>query len=100
VNTYLAIQTNVVLATIILQSLSSIKGTFVLRFNPLLTLLHLPMLTFISEYMNICMNNAVFVIPTGLPNAPIGGLVVTGSYKGTYNCKFQSGTVCSTVKCP
>jgi hypothetical protein len=70
--------------------------------NPFLTFTHLPKLTFIGDAIFICANNADFVIPSGPPDAPAGGLVVTGSLKNTDNCFYQQGAVdCSSfVTCP
>jgi hypothetical protein len=63
-------------------------------------LLHLPLLTYIDEIINICQNNADLVVPSGPPNAPTGGLVVSGQFKRTQVCFFQVDGVCSSVICP
>jgi hypothetical protein len=78
-----------------------VESLFILT-NPSLTFAHLPKLTFIGDRIFICVNNADFVIPSGPPDAPTGGLVVTGSFKNTESCLYQHGAVdCSSfVTCP
>jgi hypothetical protein len=61
---------------------------------------HLPKLTFISQDIRICQNNADFVIPSGQPNAPVGGLT-SFAYKGDGFCWFQQGAAtCDLDICP
>jgi hypothetical protein len=97
----LSIDTNAVLATISLPSLSIVIEILSIRFNPSLTLASFPQLTFIGEKIHICANNAAFRIPNGPPDAPTGGLVITGPSKGTINCSLQEGNAtCISVICP
>jgi hypothetical protein len=99
--TKLDFNTNTVLATITLPSLSTVLGILYIDENPSLTFVHLPKLTFIGNFIRICQNNAVFRIPTGPPNAPSNGLVVTGTNKGKVACFLQQGNAtCTTVTCP
>jgi hypothetical protein len=88
----LVISSNAVLATIILPSLSTVTGYLSIVSNPSLTLAHLPKLTFIGDRIFFLENNAAFRIPSGPPDAPTGGLVVTGSLKGTNNCHLNQGS--------
>jgi hypothetical protein len=98
---YLSIRINNALATINLPSLSILTGYLEIRDSPSLTFVSLSKLTFIGVQILICLNNAAFTIPSGPPNAPTGGLVVTGSLKGTKNCYLQQGSgTCSLVTCP
>jgi hypothetical protein len=96
----LAIHTNAVLATINLPSLSSVAGELHIRSNPSLTFAHLPKLTFIGWTIHICQNNGAFLIPSGPPDAPAGGLT-SNQYKYYPHCDFQQGAgTCSRVTCP
>jgi hypothetical protein len=77
-----------------------VVGYLSIRFNPSLTFASLPKLTYISQNIYICKNNAAFRIPSGPPDAPTGGLTSAG-LKGTTLCYFQQGaSTCSTVTCP
>jgi hypothetical protein len=97
----LDIYTNAVLATISLPSLSAVIATLRINQNPSLTLAQLPVLTFLGDRISICVNNAAFLIPSSPPNAPTGGLVVTGSNKGTSNCVLSQGSaICTSTRCP
>jgi hypothetical protein len=97
----LTISNNAVLATINLSSLSTLVGSLTIYVNPSLTHASLPKLTYIASIIFICQNNADFVIPSGPPDAPTGGLVVTGPLKNTESCYFQQGAdTCTTVTCP
>jgi hypothetical protein len=93
---------NAFLTTIYLPSLSSVIGFLSIQSNPLLTFAHLPRLTLITDRIFFCQNHASFVVPFQPPDAPVGGLVVTGSRKGTGNCRILPGsTACSTLTtCP
>jgi hypothetical protein len=98
---HLLIQSNTALATIILPSLSAVVRDLRIQTNAALTFAHLPKLTFIGGWVRICSNNAAFLIPSNPPNAPAGGLVVTGGSKGQSNCYLQQGSsTCSFVICP
>jgi hypothetical protein len=91
---------NALLATLSFPSLSTVASLDI-RTNPSLTFAHLPKLTFIGGQLSICANNAAFIIPSGPPNAPTGGFVVTGPSKGQPNCNLQQGNMtCSAVICP
>jgi hypothetical protein len=98
----LGIYTHNVLTTINLPSLSAMSGDLYIFDNPSLTFAHLPKLTFIEFSIGICQNNAAFRIPSGPPDAPTGGLVVTGQYKGTPSCRLQDGAspCASRTTCP
>jgi hypothetical protein len=99
---YLGIRYNTVLTIINLPSLSSVVGYLLIAGNPRLTRAQLPKLTFVGSVLLFCENHASFVIPSGPPDAPFGGLQVTGQYKDTDNCNLESGTAaCGTLeKCP
>jgi hypothetical protein len=98
---YLEIRTNAVLATIRLPQLSTVVGFLTIHSNPSLTFIHLPKLTFIGDRLFFCDNNAAFLIPSGPPDAPVGGFAVTGFWKGTKNCFFQQGNAtCTYMNCP
>jgi hypothetical protein len=101
-NSLLAFNTNSALTEVLLPSLSTVKGYFQLRDNTALTYVNVPKLTYIGDYIVLCQNSPAFSIPSGQPNAPAGGLVVTGAKKGTVNCVLQQGTgSCDTyVTCP
>ncbi len=79
-----------------------IEGLLTVRDNNILTYFSVPKLTLI-RLIRVCANNAGFVFPNALDmTAPVGGLVVTGLYKGTSDCRIQNGTgSCLTaVTCP
>jgi hypothetical protein len=98
VNGSLIIVNNTVLASIYLPSLSAVVEYFQILNNPSLTFTHLPRLTFIGGFIAICLNSPAFLIPSGPPNAPTGGLVVTGQFKGQPQCHYQQGSnVCSSL---
>jgi hypothetical protein len=91
-NGYLYLQSNSVLATIHLPALSAVRGYLSIQSHPFLTLVHLPKLTFIGDRLFFCENNAAFRIPSGPPDAPTGGLVVTSSHKNQAQCYVQQGS--------
>jgi hypothetical protein len=93
---------NAVLARINFPELSTVVRSLNIYSNPFLTFANLPQLTFIGATLGFCQNNAVFRIPSGPPNAPTGGLVVTGSYKGQpWSCWYQQGSgACTGAYCP
>jgi hypothetical protein len=98
----LDIFSNAVLPTIGLPSLSVVISWLAIYSNPSLTLLSLPKLTHIGDHIRFCINNAVFTIPSGPPNAPTGGLVVINSQKGNEKCFLQQGAAACgpPVTCP
>jgi hypothetical protein len=95
---------NPLLTSLHLSLLSTLVLNLQIRTNPSLTFASLPNLTFIGGGIYICSNNALFTIPSGPPNAPTGGFVVTGSSKGQNTCHLKQGTnTCSPVNyntCP
>jgi hypothetical protein len=92
INGYLDINSNTRLATVLLPSLAVVGDDFTFLYNPALTLAQFPSLTFIGNRILFCSNNAAFRIPSGPPNAPTGGLVVTGAAKGRLSCFLQQGS--------
>jgi hypothetical protein len=68
----------------------------------MLTVVHLPKLTYIATTLDICDSHASFIVPAGPPNAPEGGLRVSGPLKGKESCSIQQGAVtCSFLTvCP
>jgi hypothetical protein len=104
---------NLALAQLNLASLTFVGGSFIIAGNPVaqlsfsklaivgsnfqvadndnLTLLNVPLLTFIGGFLHLCESNAAFAVPQP-PNTPSGGLVVTGSAKGMAQCRIYSGT--------
>jgi hypothetical protein len=99
---HLFIFANTALTTIALPSLSTVVGGFDISYNAALTFAHLPKLTYIGTTIGICSNNAAFLIPSGPPDAPTGGLVVSGTNKGQKICHYQQGSgPCGGVEtCP
>ena len=98
----LFIVSNAKLTRIDFPVLSLLDAELEVQSNAKLTYTHLPKLTYISGFIRFCINSATFVIPTGTPNAPSGGLKVTGALKGTLQCTLKSGAgACSpVVACP
>jgi hypothetical protein len=96
----LVIYNNAFLATIHMSSLSTVRNDLNLVSNPSLTFASLPKLTYIGTNIRICENNAAFPIPSGPPDAPIGGL--TSFYSKGFNvCQIQQGSgACANVICP
>jgi hypothetical protein len=98
---YLQVAMNPVLVYASFPSLTAVVGFLSIRFNPALTYASLPKLTHISEAILFCQNHADFRIPSGPPDAPTGGLVVTGQLKGANSCFFQQGAgTCAPSICP
>ena len=99
---YLHINGNSALTRIELPSLSSVGGLMSIIINGMLTFAHLPKLTYISGFIGFCSNHASFRIPDGPPNAPEGGLVVTGPIKGQVQCPLskQGDGSCALTTCP
>ena len=103
VGEHLYINTNTALTRIDFPSLGAVGGNLFMYSNSMLTDLHLPKLIKIVSYIYFCQNHASFRIPSGPPDAPSGGLVVTGQYKGRNSCYLQQGAgLCSglNVICP
>ncbi len=75
--------------------------SFDVRDNNLLTYLSIPKLTYIIV-IQICGNGVGLVVPNALDmTASVGGLVVTGPYKGTSTCYIQNGSdSCVATTCP
>jgi hypothetical protein len=97
---FLSFRVNSALTTLNLPSLSIVTESLAIFDNPLLTYASLPKTTFIGSFMTICANSAFFTIPSS-PNAPAGGLVVSGVYKNQVMCNLQQGDMaCSLVSCP
>jgi hypothetical protein len=72
-------------------SLRSVAGYLLIHTNTKLTYASLPQLTFIGKQLYFCGNHPSFLIPTGPPNAPQGGLAVTGQFKGMDVCWIRNG---------
>jgi hypothetical protein len=85
-----------------LPSLTHVGNAMTFLLNSALTSVHLPKLTFLGFTITFCQNHASFVIPSGLPDAPTGGLVVTGPFNGRSFCYLKQGaSPCSTTDaCP
>jgi hypothetical protein len=96
------ITNNAVLTLINAPKLDVVLMRLVVSQNPLLTYLNVPLLDSIGDYIKICENGVGFLVPTGSPNAPSGGLDVTGTKSGTRACQMANGTgTCGTmVNCP
>jgi hypothetical protein len=92
VNSYIQIRTNNLLARIDLPDLSVVNSDLGVYSNPALTFVSLPKLTFIGGIIQFCENHADFRIPSGPPDAPLGGLVVSGSKKNQMQCYRKSGS--------
>jgi hypothetical protein len=91
VNGYFDIRYHDALTVASFPALSRITDTLYVETNPAFTYLNVPKLTYIGGWMDFCENNAAFRIPSGPPNAPTGGLKVTGSRKGTEFCFLMQG---------
>jgi hypothetical protein len=100
VNGYLDVYDNPGLLTLDLPLLSVLNGDLRVRRNVELSLFNVPILTLIDGIIYICENKSGFVLPSGPPYVPAGGLVVTGALKNTPSCQLDP-TSCSTMTvCP
>jgi hypothetical protein len=93
INGYFDISTNPQLTRLDFPSLSTVIGYLYVQSNFQLTYTYVPKLTFIGGSITICGSHSSFAVPSGPPNGPAGGLVVTGFFKGTGNCYIRSGAV-------
>jgi hypothetical protein len=98
----LNIESNSQMVQAAFSALKIVRGAFRVRYNGALLELSVPALTYIGGALTICQNSPGFLVPSAPPSTPLGGLVVTGSHKGTFNCVLQDGTdFCgSAVICP
>jgi hypothetical protein len=87
----LAMFTNPKATRIDLPALCAVASYFEINTNAMLTFLNFPLLTYIGASIRICESHSSFVYP-GPPYTPTGGLVVTGSDKGTGDCRLFNGT--------
>ena len=102
VGTALIVAANPTLTRFDVPSLSIVGGYLNFNTNAMLTLASLPKLTYINDRLLFCANNPAFMIPSGPPNAPAGGLVVSGANKNRPACfLFQGAQPCTgTENCP
>jgi hypothetical protein len=89
----MVIRNNAALASISLPKLGYLRRSLIIRKNPLLTYLNMPLLVEIENFLQICENNAAFVVPTTSPNAPAGGFNVDGLDYNGYNDDLNTCTV-------
>jgi hypothetical protein len=85
------LSSNTNVARLNLPSLTVLISSLGIYTNSMLTLMNVPLLTYIGGTIQTCESNAAFTLPQP-PNAPAGGLVVTGTYKNMANCRMFSGT--------
>jgi hypothetical protein len=90
-NGLIALLSNQFVGSFSFASLSIVNGKLSLSDNLSLTYVYLPKLTYINGAIVICGNNEAFMVPSGPPNAPSGGLLVTGADKGKPLCRLQDG---------
>jgi hypothetical protein len=90
VNGYLHFHGNLALLSIDLSALVHVSLALSVQSNPALTFFSAPVLAFIGDRLFFCQNSPMFEIPT-VPNAPLGGLQVSGLLKGTSSCILKQG---------
>jgi hypothetical protein len=102
INEGVFIYSNTVQTMVTFPLLAVLKGGIDLFDIPALTYANLPKLTYIGEVIYICENNTTFRIPSAPPNAPSGGLKITGPSADLSTCFLKQGTgVCSgPTACP
>ncbi len=87
------------LAVVVLPFFTIATFNFLVYDNSVLTLLSVPLLTYIRYNIQVCMNAPAFVLPSPPLDAPTIGLV-SADNKGTGSCHLASGnTTCSPKAC-